>query len=117
MVPVKGGFVKVRCAGEVVGNAGELVARENPKGVRPDLLERGRVGNLVVSKQVQHAPGLLQCVIALGAGGIHALFRGRLGRLRVLPDVRQEAGNQVVMEALRAVDDKTEQIEVGRPHR
>src|SRR5262249_25075818 len=50
MVPLKGGFIHVRRASEGVGNAGKLVAREHPKGVRPDLLERGRVGNLVVSK-------------------------------------------------------------------
>ena len=35
VVPVKGRFVNVRRAGEVVGNAGEVVAGENPKGVRP----------------------------------------------------------------------------------
>jgi hypothetical protein len=117
MVPWKGGVVHVRRAGEVVGNAGELVARENPKGVCPDLLDRGRVGNLVAGKQLPHAPGLLPRVLTLGAGSIHALLRGSRGRLRVLPDVRQEAGKQVGMAVLIAVDDKTEAIELGGPHR
>jgi hypothetical protein len=113
MLPLQGGFVKAGRPGEVGGNAGELVAREDRKGVGPDVLERGRVGNLVVGKQLEHVPRLLQRVVALGAGGIHALFRGGLGRLRILPDVRQEAGNQVVMEALITMDDKTQEIEIG----
>src|SRR5215510_9421040 len=63
MIPVKGRFVNVRRAGEMVGNAGELGAREHPKGVPPQLLEWGRVGDLVGGKQLQHASGVLQRLV------------------------------------------------------
>ena len=109
-------LIKAGGAREMVRNACQLVAGENPKGVGPDVVERCHIGNLLIGKQVQHVPGLLQRLIALRTGGIHALFGGGLGRLRILPDVIHEAGNQVVMEALIPMEDEAEQIEVRRPH-
>ena len=117
MVPVKGGFIDVGCARQIVGNAVQLVRSKYPKGVGPDLLERRRVHNPLIRKQVQHVARLLQRVVALGAGGIHALLGYRLGVLRIPSDVMDQTGDQVVMEALIAVDDKAEQIEVRGPHR
>jgi hypothetical protein len=98
-------------------HACQLVAGENPKGVGPDLPERRLVRNTIIRKEVEDVPRLVEGVVALDAGCIHAVLGRCLGVLSVLPDVIHEAGNQVVMEALIAVDDKAEQIEVRRPLR
>jgi hypothetical protein len=116
MVPVKGRFIKAGRAHEMVGNACQLGAWENAEGLHPDVVERRRVGNLVVRKQGEDVPGLLQRVIALQAGGIHAVFRDGLGLLHIAPDMIHEASDQMVMKTLIPLEDKTEQIEVRGPN-
>ena len=52
MVPLKSRFVEVGRAREMVRHACQLVAGENPKGLDPHVMERGRISNLLVGKQV-----------------------------------------------------------------
>ena len=118
MVPVKGGFVEVGRAREVVGNACAA-----GRGARiPKACARtswNGVASAIRSSVNRCSTCPAFCSVSLLS--VRAVYTRSLATalavLRVLPDVMNQAGNQVVMEALIAVDDKAEQIEVRSPHR
>jgi hypothetical protein len=80
-----------------------------------DGLKRGISPDPVIGKEFQHLAGLLQVLIALDVVGIHLFLGGALGLISEPSDVVNQAVDQVVVQPLIAVVDKTEQVDFNNP--
>jgi hypothetical protein len=80
-----------------------------------DVPEGHLCRNTLICKELEDLPGLVQVVVALGARRIHTFFGHVLGGIHVLSDVMNQALDQMVMEPLIAVVDKTQQVQVHDP--
>jgi hypothetical protein len=100
MVPLKGGFVEVASRGDVVSNHRQFLAFENPKGGGLHVLKRRLGSNTLIGKKFENMAGFAEVLVAFHPRGIHSLLGGRLRRVHVLPDVMNEALEEMIMDAL-----------------
>jgi hypothetical protein len=102
MVPLPGRVVASRVWGQRIRTALELRALEQATRRGLDVL----VGRLWRAMAIGHArqdwPGLVQRVVAVDAGRLHARLRGIVGRIGVASDLRHPTGDQRSRHALRA---------------
>jgi hypothetical protein len=115
MLPLKGGFVEVATCRNMVSNHRQLLAVENPKGGRLDVLEGRLRSNTLVGKEFEDVPGFGEVLVAFQPRGIHALLGGLVGRVHVLPDVMNQAVEEMIMDALIPVVYKTQEVHISQP--
>ena len=107
MCPLKGGFVEFDVGGDMVGDEVDVGSVQNPEGLGSHLVEGGLTGNACIGKEFENLRRFVQLLVALAPLLIHLLFAIFLRRFTILPDVVDEALNQIVMQALVAMIDKT----------
>ena len=115
MFPLKGRFVESGILGDVVGDEIEFLSLQNGKCLGLDLMEGYMRCNIGCREQFEDLASLLQVLVALVAVLIHLVLCGLFRAIGLLSDVRKQAVDQMVMESLIAVVDKTEQIDTDGP--
>jgi hypothetical protein len=83
IVPLKGGFVESRVCGQMIRDERQLRVLEHAKRVCLDVLEGHLWRHTAIRKEFQDLPGLVQMVVPLDTGCIHALLGGIFGRIGV----------------------------------
>jgi hypothetical protein len=106
MVPLKGGFVESRVCGQMIRDELQLRALENAKRVCLDVPEGRLWRDMAIRKELQDLPGLVQMVVSLDAGRIHALLGSIFGRIGVPSDMINQARDWMIMQSLIAMGHK-----------
>jgi hypothetical protein len=102
MVPLPGRVVASRVWGQRIRTALELRALEQAKRRDLDVLAGRLWRAMAIGQARQDWPGLVQRVVAVDAGRLHARLRGIVGRIGVALDLRHPTGDQRSRHALRA---------------
>jgi hypothetical protein len=101
MVPLPGRVVASRVWGQRIRTALELRALEQAKRRDLDVLAGRLWRAMAIGQARQDWPGLVQRVVAVDAGRLHARLRGIVGRIGVALDLRHPTGDQRSRHALR----------------
>ena len=71
------------------------------------VTKRGLGGNTVVREEFEHLPSLVEVLVAFEAVGSNSLLGRLLGFIRLSPDMIQQTVEQMIVQTLIAVKDKT----------
>src|SRR5262249_50343112 len=107
MCPLQGGFVEFDVRGDMLGDQVDVGTVQNTEGLGSDFVEGRLCGNAWIRKESENLRRFVQLLVAFATMLVYLLFGLFLRRFTVLPDVMDEALNQIVMQLLVAVIDKT----------
>ena len=110
VLPLKSRFVEAGLRSDIVRDIRQPVALKNGKGAGLDRL-KGGLRRVVGEKELEHVPSFGQVLIARDALCVDLLLGCRFRFIGILLDQVDEAGEQIVVEAVVAVEGETEQVE------
>src|SRR5262245_834478 len=114
MFPLESRFIKCDRLGQMVGDEIDFGSLQNAERCGLDLLKRGVMWETLIGEQLEDLGRFLQVLVAFPLQLVYTFLRYLFRAIMILSDVINQAVDEIVVQFLIAVVDKTEQIDTNR---